>query len=83
MLTVVAMADTLHPRWKLPTGDEVRLMTLEELTGLPDGTVLVDIFGRRVVIGSDEIDTDTRSGFVAYSRNQLSAAMVRDIPAAA
>ena len=58
-------------------------MTLEELKGLPDGTVLVDIFGQRAVIGSDEIDTDTRSGFVAYSRNQRSAAIAREIPAAA
>lgn len=58
-------------------------MTLEELEGLPDGTVLVDIFGQRTVIGRDEIDTDTRSGFVAYSRNPLSAASVATFPASA
>jgi hypothetical protein len=67
------MADTLHARWMLPTGEEIRLITLEELKGLPDGTVLVDIFGQRAVIGSDQIDMDTRGGLVAYSRNELSA----------
>jgi hypothetical protein len=67
------MTDMLHEPWKLPTGEELRLMTLEELRGLPDGTVLVDIFGQHAVVGRDEIDTDTRGGFVAYSRNQLSA----------
>jgi len=70
LLTSRAMDHTLHGRWKLPTGEQIRLLTLEELKGLPDGTVLVDIFGQRTVTGSDEIDTDTRSGFVAYSRKQ-------------
>jgi len=67
------VSDTLHEPWKLATGEELRLITLEELKELPDGTVLVDIFGQRAVVGRDEIDTDTRGGFVAYGRHQWSA----------
>ena len=77
------MTDTRHEPWKLPTGEEIRLITLEELKELPDGTVLVDIFGQHAVVGRDEIDTDTRSGFVAYSREPVVGAECREFTVAA
>ncbi len=52
--------------WKLKDGRVIDLITPKELATLPDGTVLVDIFGVSYVTGKDPIDTDTRGGMLAY-----------------
>jgi hypothetical protein len=41
------------------------LLTPEELQKVPDGSILVDIFGVPR-IKDKNIDTDTRNGFTAY-----------------
>lgn len=46
-------------------GRTIALITPAELAALPDGTVLVDIFGHEEVKGVDEIDNDTRFGYLA------------------
>jgi hypothetical protein len=53
-------------RWRLPNGEEFDLLTPEEFRDLPDGIELLSIFGERVVKGRDDIDDDTRYGYVAY-----------------
>lgn len=46
---------------------EIHLVTPEELEELPDGTELIDIFGRSVIKGHETtIDGDTRFGHLAY-----------------
>jgi hypothetical protein len=49
-------------------GVTIDLLTPAELDGLPDGTVLVSIQGRRVAKGRDYIDDDTRGGYLAYGQ---------------
>lgn len=44
----------------------VDLITPEHLVELPDGTVLYNIFGKPHTKGVDEIDDDTRGGFIAF-----------------
>lgn len=46
--------------------DNIWLMTPNELAQLPDGTELVCINGQTVVKGIDNIDDDTRGGYLAY-----------------
>jgi hypothetical protein len=52
--------------WELPNGKSVALLTPEQLKDIQDGTELVSIGGRRVVVGKDYIDNDTRFGYLAY-----------------
>ena len=42
------------------------LITPEKLRRLPSGTVLYDIFGEPAIVGTDTIDMDTRSRYLAY-----------------
>lgn len=44
----------------------VDLITPEHFEELEDGTALVSITGEVSVKGMDEIDLDTRGGFIAY-----------------
>lgn len=53
-------------RWSDRQDDPLWLLTPAELEMVPDGTVLVCISGERVVKGVDEIDDDTRGGYIAY-----------------
>lgn len=56
--------------WKLNDGSKrvIRLLTPEELKVTLPGTMLLDIFGKVAVVGKDDIDTDTRGGYLAYGR---------------
>lgn len=45
---------------------KLKLLTPSQLKTKPKGTVLYTISGFRVVVGEDEIDDDTRYGFLAY-----------------
>lgn len=42
------------------------LLTVDEFNNIPDGTELTCIDGEVVVKGRDEIDLDTRMGYIAY-----------------
>ncbi len=51
-----------------PWGDfTLMLFTPEALAEVPDGSILIDIFGVPVVKGP-EMDTDTRFGMTAFGR---------------
>lgn len=54
--------------WRLmhDAGDHIDLITPTYFKTLPAGTVLMSIEGRVVVVGQDEIDQDTRFGFLAF-----------------
>jgi hypothetical protein len=52
--------------WHLDDGRWIHLFTPEEISELPDGTVVVCISGGTKIIGRDYIDLDTRSGYTAY-----------------
>jgi hypothetical protein len=49
-----------------PWKDDLWLLTEAELEVVPPGTVLTSIFGDKVTVGTDYIDTDTRFGYIAY-----------------
>lgn len=42
------------------------LITIRQLEQLPDGTALIAIDGELVYKGVNDIDLDTRAGFLAY-----------------
>lgn len=46
--------------------DNLWLLTIKEYNDIPDGTELTCIDGTVAVKGSDEIDMDTRMGYIAY-----------------
>ena len=48
------------------TDQTIILLTPIELTTVPDGTVLLDIFGKEHTKGKDYIDDDTRGGHLAF-----------------
>ncbi len=57
----------------IPTGlwddeehDPLRLLTIDEYERVPDGAMLVSINGKAKVKGKDDIDFDTRFGFIAW-----------------
>jgi hypothetical protein len=52
--------------WTIKNGHKVALLTPDELQNVEDGTELVSISGKRVVVGKDYIDNDTRAGYLAY-----------------
>lgn len=52
--------------WKLKNGEIINLVTLEKFKKLKKGTKLVCIDGTTVIKGKDEIDDDTRFGYMAY-----------------
>lgn len=43
----------------------VQLITPQELASLPAGTELVGTYGEKIIVGQDEIDGDTRDGYLA------------------
>lgn len=53
-------------RWSDRQSDPLWLLTPAELAEMPDGTELVCINGSRNVVGTDDIDDDTRGGYIAY-----------------
>lgn len=60
------MCDKMN-KFRLQNWDgDLFLITPELLKFLKEGTVLHSINGRTVVIGKDEIDLDTRGGYLAY-----------------
>jgi hypothetical protein len=52
--------------WKLDDGRIIDLVTPNEFESLPHGTVFVSIDGERVIKSVDDIDDDTRAGFLAF-----------------
>lgn len=50
----------------LEEGAELSLITPEELATLGPGTQLFSIFGVSYIVGTDNIDGDTRGGFLAF-----------------
>lgn len=52
--------------WKLKDGRQIKLIHESQLRDVPDGTELFDIFGEPVIKGKDDIDLDTRGGYLAY-----------------
>ena len=48
------------------TEDKLWLLTPEEFNTVPDGEVLTSINGRKVTVGQDKIDQDTRFGYIAF-----------------
>jgi hypothetical protein len=49
-----------------PEGKQITLITPAELATLEHGTLLYDIFGFPATVGVDEIDMDSRAGYLAY-----------------
>lgn len=47
-------------------GYDIVLITREELKHLSPGTIVESLQGEKLVVGKDEIDDETRSGFVAF-----------------
>ena len=52
--------------WHLDDGRWIHLFTPEEISELPDGTVVISIFGKTLITGRDYIDLDTRGGYSAF-----------------
>lgn len=53
-------------RWDNKGDDTLWLITPEELTKIPNGTVLECINGKHYTVGIDRIDDDVRFGHLAY-----------------
>ena len=53
-------------KWMEEGDNSLWLLTPEELTKVPEGTVLESITGSKKVYGTDRIDNDTRFGHLAY-----------------
>ena len=53
-------------RWDDKGHESLWLFTPEEMTKVPDGTILETIGGEFVVKGVDRIDDDVRFGHLAY-----------------
>lgn len=56
----------MNNEWALKDGRVIELLTPEQLKELPNGVELIDIFGGKFIKGKDEIDGDTRFGYLAY-----------------
>jgi hypothetical protein len=50
----------------LQAGAIIHLLTPEDFKELWDGAIVYNIFGKKCVKGTDEIDLDTRFGRLAY-----------------
>lgn len=67
---------TMDDKWRITAfypdkpfpheGEYISLLTPEEYERLPDGVVLINIFGEEHIKGRDYIDMDTRGGRLAY-----------------
>lgn len=65
-MTLAYVGKRVIPENARPWGDfTLMLLNPEDLKALPDGTILIDIFGEPVVKTPD-IDTETRFGFTAF-----------------
>jgi hypothetical protein len=53
-------------KWEDNGENSLWLLTPDELTKIPDGTVLECINGKKYTVGIDIIDDDTRFGYLAY-----------------
>lgn len=53
-------------KWSDRQSDPLWLLTPEELAEMPTGTELVCINGNRYIVGVDDIDDDTRGGYIAF-----------------
>ena len=64
---VMLFNEPLAP-WELQWdgGDHIDLITVDLFNCLKSGTVLMSIRGNVVEVGKDEIDLDTRFGFLAF-----------------
>ena len=58
-------------KWETRNGYPIWLFTIEEFRQLPDGIELESVMGDKVVKGKDEIDEDTRFGYMAYGVDRL------------
>ncbi len=56
----------------------IHLITRAQFRHLDKGTILYSIMGERVLVGVDNIDTDTRSGLMAYGKLCAFAACVKE-----
>jgi hypothetical protein len=67
----VADGDLIVP-WRIDDGlashrgEIIELLTPEQITALPPGTVVISIFGEEKLVGTDHIDLDTRGGRTAW-----------------
>ena len=66
-------------RWDDEGDNSLWLFTLEELTEIPEGTVLEDIGGEFSTKGVDHIDNDTRFGYSAYGIRNPEQHALRDL----
>lgn len=48
------------------SGERVQLITMEEFKEYPEGTEFINFSGKKQVKGKDEIDLDTRNGYLTY-----------------
>jgi hypothetical protein len=46
--------------------EKIWTITPEQFNQLPDGTELTSVFGEKMVKGRDEINQDTRAGYLAF-----------------
>jgi len=53
-------------QYNLDDGHTIWLLTEEEFKTLPNGTKLISILGEVVTKGIDNIDMDTRGGYLAF-----------------
>lgn len=56
----------------------LHLLTPDEFSKLPDGFELESILGSKVIKGKDEIDDDTRAGYLAYGIRDIYNHPARD-----
>lgn len=47
-------------------GKKIKLLTPEQFSQLPPGTKVVTIAGEEKIVGKDELDDDTRFGYLAF-----------------
>lgn len=59
------------PLWELKDGRKFNLVTPREFHALKDGTQLLCIDGKTYTKGKDEIDEDTRGGYMAFGLEDL------------
>ncbi len=52
--------------WDLKDGRTIYLLTPEQFSGLADGTKVISINGAEKTKGVDDIDQDTRFGYLAW-----------------
>ena len=55
-----------HKTPQIHLGRTINLLTEKEFEELPNGALVVDIFGCEAIKGKDYIDNDTRGGYLAF-----------------